>query len=396
MNRWLIVGSFADESFDLQGTSTCDDVLKMRAALLALKKGSREFDVGEAGAVLRFLAFRVSREKGEFYLKGSERLFERPQAPLVDLLSQLGVVATLEHRGLRIRSEGWKRPPAPLRADRRISSQFVSGLLLSCWQLDFPLVLLSEGVPVSESYWKMSRRVALKAGLKLSGSANGVEILNWQRVRLPGVEVEPDYSSVFAVAALAAVGGEAIIENSKAEHFQNPLQPDARGIDLLAQMGAEVKRWKGSYRGGQGMPERLEVRAPLEGARLRGIHADLNESPDLFPVLAALCALAQGESLLHGAPHLRHKESDRIAEVARLFDLCGVRYEAREDGMKIYGSRDVVGTGMRDFDCAGDHRLVMAAAVLRQAGHPLRLLRPEACAKSFPDFPRIAGISENP
>jgi 3-phosphoshikimate 1-carboxyvinyltransferase len=393
LNRWLVVASFAEKPLEIRGEAACEDVEKMRAALTALSRGNRELDVGEAGAVLRFLAFRVSREKGEFLLTGKPRLFERPQAPLVDLLSQLGVQAETLPGALRIRSQGWKRPAGPLRADRRQSSQFISGLLLSSWLLDFPLVLQSDGVPVSESYWKMSRRVALKAGLKLSGSAAGVEILAWQRVRLPLIEVEPDYSSVFAVAALAAVGGEATIENSRADHFQDPLQPDAGGIDILRRMGADVKNWKGSYRAGVGIPERLIVRAPAEGQKLRATDADLREAPDLFPVLAATAALAEGDSLLHGAPHLRHKESDRIAEVERLFRICGIECEGRDDGMKVRGTGGRVALPeSKDFDPAGDHRMVMAAAVLRQAGYPLRILNTRACHKSFPAFPKIAGL----
>lgn len=391
LNRWLIVASWAPAPLTIRGDSTCDDVLKMRRALADFGRGIRELDVGEAGAVLRFLAFRVSREKGEFRLTGSRRLFERPQGPLIDALAQLGVQAELETGALRIRSDGWKNPGKALIVDRALSSQFISGVLLNAFGLDYPLFIEAAGLPVSDSYWKMSRRVALKAGLKLSGSGASLEILRHQKVRLTDVEAEPDYSSVFAVAGLAAVGGEATISNARAEHAQDPLQPDARGLEVLARMGAAVEWTKGRYDSKtKTIPERLVVR---RAAQLKGADVDLSDAPDLFPVLAAVAACAQGRSVLSGAPHLRHKESDRIAEVERLLGLCGVRYESREDGLVIEGAGLPPPGGVaKDFDPAGDHRLVMAAAVLRQAGHPLNILHAEVCAKSFPAFPGIAGL----
>ena len=41
--------------------------------------------------------------------------------------------------------------------------------------------------------------------------------------------------------------------------------------------------------------------------------ADLHEASELTPVLAALCALADGESRISGVAHIRGHETDRLA-----------------------------------------------------------------------------------
>ena len=62
-------------------------------------------------------------------------------------------------------------------------------------------------------------------------------------------------------------------------------------------------------------------------------------------MLSVLCALAEGTSRLFGAPHLRGKESDRIATTSALCAL-GREHTPREDGIEI------VGRPLADFDRA--------------------------------------------
>jgi 3-phosphoshikimate 1-carboxyvinyltransferase len=46
--------------------------------------------------------------------------------------------------------------------------------------------------------------------------------------------------------------------------------------------------------------------------------------PDLVPTLAVLAAFAQGETLITGAAHLRHKDSDRLAAMAAELGKMGI------------------------------------------------------------------------
>ena len=81
---------------------------------------------------------------------------------------------------------------------------------------------------------------------------------------------------------------------------------------------------------------------------------------DELPVLAARAALGGGLEV-SGAGELRVKESDRITALVAGFRALGVDADERPDGFVIDGSRQPTGG---TADAAGDHRLVMAFALV--------------------------------
>jgi 3-phosphoshikimate 1-carboxyvinyltransferase len=104
---------------------------------------------------------------------------------------------------------------------------------------------------------------------------------------------------------------------------------------------------------------------------------------DELPVLAARAALG-GRLEVTGAGELRVKESDRITALVTGLRQLGVDAEERPDGFVIDGSRRPRGG---EVDAAGDHRLVMAfALVALGASGPATIKGAEAVAVSYPAF----------
>ncbi len=374
LNRLLIIRSF-DSRFEIDGDSIADDVEKMKGAIEAIRLGLPA-DCGAAGTTLRFLALRASRLKGTHRLVGSERLFERPQQEIAKLLEQLGCEVRFEPGALVIEGEGWDIPDTGIVIDRSISSQFASAVVLSAWDLPDPLMLKFEGDAVSQGYLQMTLEIVKRAGMWLGVEENSALLIPaGARVRAQTVQAEMDVSSAFAVAALAAVDGEATLESWPAKS----LQPDSVFPDILKAMGVEVRGSKSS----------ITIRKPKS---LRGVQWNLKNSPDLFPVLSVLCAVADSPSSLTGAPHLVHKESARITKSAELLRLMGAEVEILSDGMKIKPAAAPQGKPV-SFDPEHDHRMAMAAAVARRAGHRIEILHKDVVAKSFPEFWTIAGES---
>ncbi len=62
---------------------------------------------------------------------------------------------------------------------------------------------------------------------------------------------------------------------------------------------------------------------------------------DEFPAFFVAAACAEGETLVTGAEELRVKESDRIAAMARGFEVLGIPHEVLPDGMRITGGQPV-------------------------------------------------------
>lgn len=372
LNRLLLARSYFP-GLHIRGDSACDDVRLMKEAVAALDDG-RDIETGRAGTVLRFMALRASRKPGRHRLTGHPRLFERPQEELVRIMRQMGVEARLNGNSLDIEGDGWRPQGDTLLVPFGRSSQFASAVLLNAWDLPFDLYVALGGVRVSEGYWRMSTRLAQELGMRIDFWDADFRVPKEQRIVRADYAAEIDVSSAFALAAVAAVGGSA----SFLEFPEPGLQPDTGFVPVLERMGARITRAAGT----------LKVE---KADRLTGVAVNLKTMPDLFPVLAVLAALAHGESSLYGAPHLVHKESDRLNRMAEVLRRLGRQVEVREDGLNLSGDPVAPpGPGLM-FDCDGDHRLAFAAAVLRAAGFRLDIRGGEVVTKSFPEFWSLVG-----
>jgi 3-phosphoshikimate 1-carboxyvinyltransferase len=117
--------------------------------------------------------------------------------------------------------------------------------------------------------------------------------------------------------------------------------------------------------------------------------ADLGDVGELTPVLAALCALADGTSRLTGIGHLRGHETDRLQALDEVLTAVGARVEQLPDGLVIEpGPRRAA-----RLDSYADHRMVHAGALLGLAIDGVEVSGPDAVTKTLPDFlDRWAGL----
>jgi 3-phosphoshikimate 1-carboxyvinyltransferase len=250
--------------------------------------------------------------------------------------------------------------------DARLSSQFLSGLALAAAGLPEPS-LLTWAETASPSYLVLTTQ-----WLRRFGCAADLEPGRW---RIPGGALVPrsltlpgDWSGAAAFLAAGAATGRTL--------RLGPLDPeDAQGdralVAILEASGCKV-RW-------------VEAQVlELSGGLRRGLDADLTDSPDLGPVLAALAALAPGPSELRGLHTLPLKECDRLDASAELVRWLGGQAEL----LGNHTLRIRPGTpppGRAPFDPRNDHRMAFAAAVggLRWGGE---LLHSGCVAKTFPEF----------
>lgn len=365
MNRALIIQSY-NSDLKLEGESNCEDVLLMQQGLRDLLAGRPVF-CGQAGTVLRFLALRASRLKGCFFLRGTERLMQRLPEGLVQVLSQLGSEVEIKGNELRIESQGWHLRGDGLWIPSSESSQFASAVLLNAWDIKYPLHFVLSGFQVSKDYFQMTLDMVRAFGLKVSESGREFSIDPKQNPVGKNYLVECDVSSAFAVAALAAIAGEAEIKNFP----KSSVQPDSIFIQYLIQMGIPLRQEDQS----------LFVN---KATSIKGIKADLRNCPDVFPVLAVLAALASGPSQFTGIEHLVHKESNRLENTKNLLRAMGAKLSQGEalviEPAPKRNCEKII------FDPDQDHRMAMAAAVAKKAGFPIEILNPQVVDKSFPEF----------
>lgn len=374
--RALIVQSYFPE-LKITGDSPCDDVQSMKKGLESIKNNT-SIEGLQGGAVLRFLALRTSRIPGLFVLKGSTRLFQRPMKELESVLNQLSCEINFTENSLTLKNEGWHLSGDALTVSVNRSSQFVSAILLNSFNLNYDLFLNMEGPMVSSSYFQMTLSFLRSLGVQISGEGQEYCIPARQKINKFIYEPEPDMSCLFAIAAMTVTGGAVVFTDWP----DQSLQPDFVFPDILKEMGFQVKK----------INNKLEIR---NTQNLKPIKYNMQNCPDLFPVLSILCACIGGTSHLYGASHLVYKESDRIQETASLLEKFGRKITVLKDGLIIEGksvSKEEKQKPVFSFDPKEDHRMAMAAGVLKKAGVFIRILNPEVVNKSFPDFWSVVNI----
>ncbi len=348
------------------GTGIVDDAADWLVTPGPLR-GPAEVDAGLAGTVLRFLPPVAALAEGPVRLDGDPRLRERPNAGLLGALRALGVGIDDGGRGrapFTVHGAGRVRGGA-VEVDASESSQIVSGLLLSAARFDEGLDLAVAGELPSMPHVEMTVSTLRAHGVEVAATERGWRVAPGP-VAAREVVVEPDLSNAAPFLAAALVtGGRVTVRDWP----RTTTQPGAQLDRLLGAMGARVTSTS----------DGLEV----EGTgTIAPLVADLGEVGELTPVLAALCALADGPSRLTGIGHLRGHETDRLQALDEVLSAVGATVAQLPDGLVIEpGPRRAAA-----LDSYADHRMVHAAAVLGLAVEGVAVTGPGAVAKTLPDF----------
>jgi 3-phosphoshikimate 1-carboxyvinyltransferase len=331
-------------------------------------------DCGNSGTTMRLFAGAAALQDGVAVLTGDASLRDRPNGPLLDALTALGAPAR------STRGDG--RAPlvveGPLEGgaasiDGSVSSQFVSSLLFAGACTDEGLELGIEGALKSRPYVDVTVEVMEAFGVDVEETEDGGYVVpGGQTYRADVYQVPGDFSSAsypLAAGALAAGDGAAV----EVANLYPSAQGDEAILDVLERMGAPVT-W-----------DRETGVARVERGALEGIRFDAGDTPDLVPTVAVLGCVAEGETRIVGAAHLRHKETDRIEAMATELSTMGAAVEEREDGLRVDG--DASALRGADVDGRHDHRVVMALALAGLvADGPTSIATAESVAISYPGF----------
>ena len=158
-NRALLIRALAHSDAPLHNVSDCDDTKVM---LAALQDNPEVVDIGAAGTAMRFLTAYYAIQEGETHiLTGTQRMKERPIAPLVDALNELGADITyVEKEGFPpLRIKGKKLNGGEVEVPGDISSQYISALLMIAPCLNGPLEISLRGEISSLPYINMTIRL---------------------------------------------------------------------------------------------------------------------------------------------------------------------------------------------------------------------------------------------
>lgn len=347
--------------------------LAVRPSRRAESAESAEIDCRASGTMLRFLTAALATRPGVWTLDGVARLRERPLGPLIGALRELGAdIECLGIEGLApLRIRGGTLRGGRCRLDAGTSSQFLSALLMASVRAQ-RAVSIEASALTSAPYVELTVRAMADFGYRVRRSGSTYEV-EPQATTAKRFEVEADYSSAcYFGAAAALTGGRVTLAGLRSDSAQG----DARFFSVLERMGAGCSWSDGS----------LEVVGP---ERLKAVSENFSDMPDQAPTLAVLAPFAEGTTRITGVAHLRWKESDRLAVVARELARSGLEgVEESEAGIAVPGvwADDEPPIGPVTIDSADDHRIAMSFALLGLRRTGISISEPAVVAKSYPSF----------
>jgi len=347
-----------------------DKVWKVRGGFPPLLSGAKVY-LGNNGTGSRFFLSYACLGKGSFIeIYGKPRLHERPVKHLIESLKRLNAeVKCLEKEGyfpVQVNASALRSEVISLPGD--VSSQFVSSLLLIGPYLPNGIEILIEGLFLSRSYVEITLEVMKEFGVEVYAEDRYFKV-GHGRYTPKVYEIEADTSSASYFLALPLILGEGEVWVKNYNFYSK--QGDTKFLEFIKKMGAQVEpvNPKGVKVSFKGRPKAVEI--------------DLRDTPDLFPTMCVLGAVAEGKTVLKGAPHLRFKETDRIKAMVTELQKLGVNAQELPDGAIIEGKEKFLPAEIETYD---DHRIAMSFAVLGLKTGGIRILKPGCVVKSFPSF----------
>jgi 3-phosphoshikimate 1-carboxyvinyltransferase len=324
-------------------------------------------DAQNSGTTIRIIAGVASLLPCTTVLTGDASVRKRPMQPLIDALNELGVqchstrgngMAPLVVRGPN------RGQRCTIRGD--VSSQFISSLLISSALKEVDTEIMLTTPLKSKPYVEITMGMMRSFGAEVGITKSGFQVPGRQRYAPQTYKVPGDYSSAaFPLVAGALTAGVAVTGLDPEDK-----QGDKVMIDILEGFGAEVRRGSTSIRASVG--------------ELEGCTVDLENAPDLFPIVAVLGSQAQGTTEIVNAEHVRLKESDRIRSTTDFLKVMGADVRETKDGCVIRGPCALKGGVVDSLD---DHRILMAAAVAAMVAKGTTSITNGECYRiSYPRF----------
>jgi len=90
-------------------------------------------------------------------------------------------------------------------------------------------------------------------------------------------------------------------------------QGDSAIVEIVERMGADIE-W-----------DREAGVITVRRSELSGVEVDVGDTPDLLPTIAALGAVADGDTRIMNCEHVRYKETDRVSAMAEELEKLGAK-----------------------------------------------------------------------
>ena len=311
-------------------------------------------------------------------------------------------------------------------------SQLISGLLMALPLLPGDSTLHihdPKSIPYMFITADVLRRFGIRIGSEMEGGEDFLETQDWslctgitfkikggQNYSPAAFDIEGDWSAAANFLVAGALFGDVRLTGLDT----TSLQADISIMDILMEAGASLSQIEdepqdGITNDGSSRNEATDAASnktsdnedaqeanatqghrgliTAQKAPLRAFDTDLNNCPDLFPIVSILAAFCHGRCNIQGFKRLASKESDRGTAILNMLTQMGVEASAAGDTLSITGesveSRLLNGHLLKggEYTSSHDHRMAMALTVASWcADSPIQIDDTTCIAKSFPAF----------
>lgn len=370
-NRLLLLQKFFPQLV-VENVADSDDVVAMQEGLAPK---TAVVDVHHAGTAMRFLtAYFALCQKQTVVLEGSERMHNRPIAPLVDALRALGaqITYTAKEGFPPLRIEGIEAEGGTVEISAAISSQYISALLLVGTRLKKGITIQLLGEITSRPYIEMTLSILRELGAQTSFEGQTITVFPPLQLQQTHFTVEADWSSAsyyYSLLALSPLGTTLRLGKYK----KVSLQGDSILPSIYAKLGVETVFEADDY-------IRLTKRAEAQPT----FEADFNDTPDLAQTVVISCFGLGIACHIQGLHTLKIKETDRLVALQNELAKLGGQLVVTADSLTLDAHRSI-GMTVPAIDTYQDHRMAMAFAPLVMQ-MDLLIHEAEVVSKSYPAF----------
>ncbi len=399
-HRALMLGALATGVTRIKGLLEAEDVLNTAHSVTALgapavKTGdvwevtgrgtgglvepAGDLDFGNSGTGTRLMMGVIAGHSFTVRMVGDASLSRRPMSRVLKPLKQMGLEVLDEGKEtlpLRVRGTADLVPidyELPVPSAQVKSAVLIAGLMAAGETTVIEREATRDHTERMLRYFGAEVRSEVRDG-KTRITVKGDAELEGRDVTVPG---DPSSAAFLLCAALIVPGSEVTVEGVLVNETRTGL------YTTLREMGGDVAFLNEREEGGEPI---ADIRARF--SKLRGVRVPAARAPsmiDEYPVLAAIAAFAEGETVMEGLAELKVKESDRLAATAAGLHANGVEARVEGDTLTVRGRGKVKGGGTVATHL--DHRIAMAFLTMGLASEePVTVDDTTMIATSFPAF----------
>lgn len=352
-NRMLILQKLYEPDMELDNISNANDTVLLKKIL---DESQHDIDVQDAGTALRFLVAYCAVTPGEWTIRGTDRLHERPISQLVDILRRFGADITYTQKEgnapLKIVGKPLKAPSTLIDITDVKSSQFVSAMLLISPLIEGEFNLKVNTKMSSYSYVLLTVGCLRRMGFSVYVKGMYISVNKQQKFDGEYFLVEPDWSSFYYWVSMIHLAKEVDLFFSGIR--LDNMQKERKRLFDVGNTGVTFEEVNDGMRIVKKYQGEIECKEVF----------NFSQFPDSAMTFAMLLPALGCKSLIFkGLESLKYKECDREQAIAEHLEKVGVTFIKEENTWQLNAENYELKEDTL-FPSYDDHRMAMCVTPL--------------------------------